>query len=67
MNKKPSRHITMPHIPLRQELINAYLLLMITHTLFTPFHDLQVEEACQQFDIDVNTIIAIEQTHYLNG
>jgi hypothetical protein len=30
----------------------------------TSFYDL--EEACQQFDIDINTIIAIEQTHYLN-
>lgn len=55
----------MPVIPLRRELINAYLLLMVTRTLFTPFRDL--EEACQQFGIDVNTIIMIEQTRYLNG
>jgi hypothetical protein len=38
---------------------------MISCTLFTPFCDL--EEACQQFGIDVDTIIAIEQTQYLNG
>jgi hypothetical protein len=37
---------------------------MITHTSFTLFCDL--EEACQQFDIDINTIITIEQTRYLN-
>ena len=55
----------MPVVPLRCELINAYLLLMITRTLFTPFHDL--EEACQQFGIDANTITMIEQTQYLNG
>jgi hypothetical protein len=55
----------MPHLSLCQETINAYLLLMISHTLFTPFHDL--EEACHQFDVDINTIIAIEETGYLNG
>jgi hypothetical protein len=45
--------------------MNAYLLLMISHTLFTPFCDL--EEACHQFGIDINTIIMIEETCYLNG
>jgi hypothetical protein len=48
-------HITMPPISLHREAINAYLLLMISHTLFTPFCDL--EEACQQFGIDVDTIM----------
>ena len=58
-------HITMPCLSLCQETINAYLLLMISCTLFTPFHDL--EEACHQFGVDINTIIAIEETCYLNG
>jgi hypothetical protein len=55
----------MPPISLHRDAINAYLLLMISHTLFTPFRDL--EEACHQFGVDINTIIAIEQTRYLNG
>jgi hypothetical protein len=55
----------MPPISLHRDAINAYLLLMISCTLFTPFRDL--EEACHQFGVDINTIIAIEQTCYLNG
>ena len=55
----------MPPISLHRDAINAYLLLMISRTLFTPFRDL--EEACHQFGVDINTIIAIEQTRYLNG
>jgi hypothetical protein len=57
--------ITIPRLSLRQETIHAYLLLMISRTLFTPFRDL--EEACHQFGVDINTIIAIEETRYLNG
>ena len=56
---------TMPCLSLCQETINAYLLLMISHTLITPFCDL--EEACHQFGVDINTIIVIEKTRYLNG
>ena len=50
----------MPPISLHKEAISVYQLLMISCTLFTPFHSL--EEACHQFGIDINTIIAIEQT-----
>ena len=68
MSSKLESHLLlfiMPPISLHKEAINAYQLLMISRTLFTPFHSL--EEACHQFGIDINTIIAIEQTRYLNG
>jgi hypothetical protein len=55
---------TMPPISVHTDAIMAYMLLMIMRSIFTPFSSL--EEACQQFDLDIATILSIEQTHYLN-
>jgi hypothetical protein len=54
----------MPPISVCKDAIRAYMLLMITRSIFTPFSSL--EEACQQFDLDIATILSIEQTRYLN-
>jgi hypothetical protein len=49
----------------RQEIIHAYLILMLSRNIFTPYETL--EEACQQFNVDVNVILALHETRYLNG
>jgi len=49
----------------RQGAINAYLLMMLTRGLFGQYGTLQ--EACQQFNIDVNALLALHETCYLNG
>jgi hypothetical protein len=49
----------------RQGAINAYLLMMLTRGLFGQYGTLQ--EACQQFNIDVNVLFALHETRYLNG
>jgi hypothetical protein len=49
----------------RQEIIHAYLVLMLSWNIFTPYETL--EEACQQFNVDMNVILALHETRYLNG
>jgi hypothetical protein len=49
----------------RQGAINAYLLVMLTRGLFDQYRTLQ--EACQQFNIDVNALFALHETRYLEG
>ena len=49
----------------RQEIIHAYLILMLSRNIFTPYETL--EEACQQFNVDMNVILALHETRYLNG
>ena len=49
----------------QQEIIYAYLILMLSQNIFTPYGTL--EEACQQFNVDMNVILALHETHYLNG
>ena len=49
----------------RQGAINAYLLMMLTRGLFRQYGTLQ--EICQQFNIDVNALLALHETRYLNG
>jgi hypothetical protein len=48
----------------RQEVINTYLVLMLSRNLFTPYQSL--EEACHHFDVDVKVITALYETRYLN-
>jgi hypothetical protein len=50
---------------LHKEWVTAYLLLMAIRTIFTPPPDL--ETACQQFDVDLRSILAILETRYLHG
>ena len=47
----------------RQEAISAYLLMM-SRDLFGPHGTFQ--EACQQFNVDVNLLLALHETRYLN-
>ncbi len=49
----------------RQEAISAYLLMMLSRDLFGPYGTFQ--EACQQFNVDVNLLLALHETRYLNG
>jgi hypothetical protein len=46
-------------------LLCTYLVLMLAQNIFTPYKSL--EEACQQFYIDLNTVLALHATRYLNG
>ncbi|GLB45647.1 hypothetical protein LshimejAT787_2500390 [Lyophyllum shimeji] len=54
----------MPPVSLHKKTLQAYVLLMATRSIFMPFESL--EEACQQFDLDLATILAVEETRYLN-
>lgn len=49
----------------REEVIHAYLLSMAMRNIFTPYQTL--EEACQQFNVDINIIQTLHETRYLNG
>jgi len=51
---------TMSTTQTHQEVIHAYLLMMLTRNLFTPHHSL--EEACQQFNVDAKIILALAET-----
>ena len=48
----------------RQEAISAYLLMMLSRNLFGPYGTFQ--EACQQFNVDVNLLLALHESCYLN-
>ena len=49
----------------QEQVIHAYLLLMMSQNIFTPYEN--IEEACQQFNVDLNTLLALYTTRYLNG
>jgi hypothetical protein len=49
----------------RNELIHMYLLLMLVNNAFARFESF--EEACQQFNVDVQFILVLSTTRYLNG
>ncbi|KAF8241129.1 hypothetical protein L208DRAFT_1352184 [Tricholoma matsutake] len=55
----------MPPISLHKEVLTAYLMFMVMRNIFTPFRNL--EEACRQFDLDVQAIVTLLETRYLNG
>jgi hypothetical protein len=55
----------MPPISLHKEVLTAYLIFMAMRNIFTPFRNL--EEACRQFDLDLQAITIILETRYLNG
>jgi len=48
-----------------KDVLYAYLVLMLAQNIFTPYESL--EEACQQFNVDLNMVIALYATCYLNG
>jgi len=41
------------------------IFLMLSQNIFTPYKN--IEEACQQFNVDLNTLLALHTTCYLNG
>jgi hypothetical protein len=55
----------MPSPTLRKEMLISYLLLMVTRNLYTPPPDFQT--TCQQFDFDVQFLLLILGTRYING
>ena len=54
----------MPVKPLRQELIEAYILSMMARDVFRPLKSL--EEAQKDLETDTNILILLEQIRYLN-
>ena len=55
----------MPILSAHKDMIRSYLLLMVAREAFTPSQT--IEEASQCLDMDINSLIMILQTHYLNG
>jgi hypothetical protein len=55
----------MPLKPLRKDLIDTFLLSMATRNIFSPPESL--EEYSLNFQKDLETIVLLEETHYLNG
>lgn len=49
----------------RQDILHSYLVLMATRSIFTPYESL--EDACQQLDVDMKIILALQETRYLQG
>jgi len=49
----------------QKDIINTYLYFMLLHNNLDP--DKTFEDTCQQFNIDVAVILALQETHYLNG
>ena len=49
----------------RQDIINAYLLMMLSRGLFNQFRTF--EEVCQLFNVDIHALLALHETRYLNG
>ena len=55
----------MPSRSVHDEALNSYLLYMFTCNLFLPPKELK--EFCLLFGLNVACLLAIEQTHYING
>ena len=58
-------HVPMPRLNIHQQYLRSYIIFMIIRELFTPALDL--EQLCDQFDIDLQSLQAIRGTRYLAG
>ena len=55
----------MPVLSVHKDMIQSYLLFMVARDVFTPAQT--IEEASEYLDMDINSLIMILQTRYLNG